>query len=56
MVLNSQATVCEVNLRDAAVVVVPPRAPAVRPGEKALQKSQLQEGNVDQKPGVEEKN
>ena len=56
MVGESQATVREDNLRDTAVVVVPPRAPTVRPGEKALQKSQLQEGNVDQKPGVEEKN
>ena len=46
--------VLKTNLRYAAVVVVPPRAPAIRPREKALQKSQLKEGYVDQKPGLEQ--
>ena len=42
------------NLRDTAVVVVPPRAPTVRPREQALEKPQLEEGYVNQQPGVEE--
>lgn len=37
-------------LRDAAVVIVPPRAPAVGPRKEALEQPQLQEGDICQQP------
>ena len=52
--IGQKEQVCETNLRYTAVVVVPPRAPAIRPREKALQKSQLKESYVDQEPGLEQ--